>query len=391
MQNSSILSVSERDRRYQLVRQAMRQRGSEALVVWGDSGKWDWKIANLHYLSQAGGNGEEGVLIFPLEGDPVLSLWSGKGPLAEEWQTYGSWITDVRPRAERKYSSTIVERLKELKLTKATVDVTGLGESERTPFPHGVYAALREALPKVRFQDASGMLEDIRAVKSAEEVSLMEKAVQIGESAIATLAEMLRPGVLENDVIGSMLKTMVSQGSELPIMFLWDAGRPVRALRTTFTRRRILQPGDVICTEFSPRFRGYCPQMNQPGVVGDMPKVYEKLYLAAMESYRSGWKALRPGMTVTELAQAFHEPVASAGFTWTSPYFHGLGMGNEGPVGNWPVEKSVADQVIREGMVLAFEPGAETPGGQEGLHIGDPVLVTAQGARRLGKRELCIA
>ena len=81
MQNKPFLSLKERDRRYKLVRQAMRERGLDALLIWGHSGKWDWHMANIHYMSLVGGNGEEGFLDNSMGvrmGDTVLVTRDGR-------------------------------------------------------------------------------------------------------------------------------------------------------------------------------------------------------------------------------------------------------------------------------------------------------------------------
>jgi len=69
MQDKSLLSSAERDRRYKLVRETMKQRGLDALLVFGDGSKWEWLMANIHYLSGGvGGNGEEAFMVFSARG-----------------------------------------------------------------------------------------------------------------------------------------------------------------------------------------------------------------------------------------------------------------------------------------------------------------------------------
>ena len=59
------LSTSERDRRWATVRAEMAVRGLDALVVRGLSSKWDGGTANIRYLTQIGGNGEDAMAVFP--------------------------------------------------------------------------------------------------------------------------------------------------------------------------------------------------------------------------------------------------------------------------------------------------------------------------------------
>ena len=89
------LSLAERDRRYKAVREAMKKAGLDALLIWGDSGKWDWHAANAHYLAQFGGNGAESLMVFPLEGEPDLSIMTAGPHQIKGWTEYGCWIKDM--------------------------------------------------------------------------------------------------------------------------------------------------------------------------------------------------------------------------------------------------------------------------------------------------------
>ncbi|MBP1732316.1 MAG: hydrolase/M24 family peptidase, partial [Deltaproteobacteria bacterium] len=131
MQNHLTLSLKERDRRYTLVRQSMRERGLDALLIWGHSGKWDWHMANVHYLSQVGGNGEEGFLVFPLEGDPSLFIWHRSLYQVNAWLEYGSWIKDFQSREDGSFVKPVVRVLKQLNLTQAKIGIPGLLEQDR--------------------------------------------------------------------------------------------------------------------------------------------------------------------------------------------------------------------------------------------------------------------
>ena len=60
------LSLAERDRRWAAIRSAMAERGLGALIIRCISSKWDSGTANVRYVSQIGGNGEEAIVVFPM-------------------------------------------------------------------------------------------------------------------------------------------------------------------------------------------------------------------------------------------------------------------------------------------------------------------------------------
>jgi Xaa-Pro aminopeptidase len=383
------LSRAERDRRWAAVRAQMRSRGLDVLVVWGDSGKWDSKMANVRYLAQIGGNGEVGTCVFPLDGEPTILLWSDMMTL--EWLSAQDWVADLRSVrvpswwSRPVWSEGIAGRLTELGLGAGRVGMVGLeGTEVEGDIPYATFHKLQQALPEARFENATDIVESLRLAKSDEELAQIEHATAIGEAAADVLQEMARPGVPEADVYAAMVETMLRLGSESPIMFLWGAGQPNRATRLTFARGRSLALGDVIDTEYSPRFNGYYSHLQRPAALGEMPPLYGRLFEASVASYEAGLEDLRPGRTVADLCQTMMEPIRQAGFSmYQGVLFHGIGLGWERPYGN---PDSTDATVLRPGMLLAFEPGAATPDLRHGVHVGEPIVVTADGWRSLSAR-----
>ena len=389
MQDKSLLSLAERDRRYKLVREAMKHRGLDVLLVFGDGSKWEWLMANVHYLSGGvGGNGEEAFMVFPLDGEPTVILWGSGTEFAQGWVEYGSWITEWRNRTAGSFAKAAVERLKELNLTKATIGLPGMLETDAIQLPLSIYNTLREELPEAVFKGASGLIEDIRAVKSPEEIALMKRAQQIGDATMDVMAEVIRPGVPYREVSAAAFKTMLSHGCDVPLQFIMHVG--MSRGRMTFIQERPFKKGDIVLVEFSPRVHGYCGHLNKAFLVGDWPdEQSEKVYQAALASYRSGCNALKPGITVGELSKAFSEPVLAAGFNPRGIHCHGTGLGTE--TGIRCRANSVEPQasvVIREGITVGVEPGARSLDDKYAINMGDLVQVTRDGARPLTDRKL---
>src|SRR3990172_4565003 len=249
------LSLQERDRRYGLIRASMRERRLDALIIWGSCATWDSKTANIRYISQIGGNGEEAMAIFPLEGEPTVFLWSPI--MREEWLESQQWVKDLRARRPN-WSDVVVERLKEMRLEGASLGVVGLeGREPEGDIPYVTYSRILQGCPRARFENATDLLEEIRLVKSTEEIALMREAMRIGDEATEVLYRMSRPGVGERDIFAEMIGVMLKEGAEHPVMFLWESGTPDRPRRLTYNKNRALKPGDVICTEYAPRLQGY--------------------------------------------------------------------------------------------------------------------------------------
>ncbi len=111
------LSIAERDRRWSVTREQMHARGIDCLVLWGWPAMWDFTTANARYLCPIGGNAENNMLVFPLNGEPTSFVFMPT--FVEYWKRAQDWVSDVRSRRGT-WSDTVVARLKEMGLERAT-------------------------------------------------------------------------------------------------------------------------------------------------------------------------------------------------------------------------------------------------------------------------------
>lgn len=378
------LSLHERDRRYTRIRASMRERGLEALIIWGSSAKWDSKTANIRYISQIGGNGEEAMAIFPLEGEPTVFLWSPI--MREEWLESQRWVRDLRARRPN-WSEVVVERLREMGLDSACLGVVGLeGREPEGDIPYVTYNRILEGCPRARFENATGLLEEIRLVKSEEEIAVIREAMRIGDEATEVLYRMSRPGAREREIFAEMVRVMLHGGAEHPVMFLWESGFPDRARRLTYNYDRALRAGQVVCTEFAPRVQGYYGHFQRAVAVEYPSPPYDQLLEISALAYQKAMSAARAGITVGELFDACAEPILSRGLEiYKGPLFHGVGLGWETPLGMPGMSERLRSRKLVESMTLAIEVGAATEGRSKGVHLGDVVVVREKRVESLSR------
>src|SRR4030042_29291 len=112
------LSLAERARRWKAIRDAMRAQKLDCLIVWGANSNWDSKMANVRYLTQIGGNGEQAWVVFPLTGEPTC--FTSFAWITDWWRYSQSWIKDIQP-FQKSWASLLAARLKELGLEKRNI------------------------------------------------------------------------------------------------------------------------------------------------------------------------------------------------------------------------------------------------------------------------------
>ena len=386
-------SIAERDRRWKAVRESMREANLDVIVTPQNSGHSADYQANTRYLTHCGGGEPDIAAVFPLQGE-VTAIATSAAP---RWPTVQDWVTDVR-EARRNYGRAIVERLKELNVERGRIGITGLGEVEGTRTPegtifYGTWKQIREAFPKAELVDATAILDEVRYVKSDEEVEVLTKSMEMNELAIQAETEAAKVGVRDWDVWAAVHYAMTRNGSELPIHCFWVSGKnPKRTL--TRPSMRLLERGDVIINELEASWIGYRSQGVQPVFVEVIDPIQAELIKVQREIFNRVLEALKPGVTVGELADLTRRtaesaapkagPAAGASGDLT---MHGRGAGDDGPIitphAKSPKQLGVA---MRENMVFVCKPAAISSDGEHTCQWGDTVVVTKSGGRRLGKR-----
>jgi Xaa-Pro aminopeptidase len=385
-------SGEEKARRFAAVRARMRQRGVSALIVRSDSAKWDCGSAESRYLTQIGGNGEEGYTVFDLVGDPVFVIW-GPGHI-ENWLAAQDWTTDIRPSSPTA-AHVVASRIRELGLEQAAIGLVGRARNPLGPdgrWPHLAFDALRRELPRATFVDFDDDLAAVRTIKSPEEIACHERAMAITEEAIEVMYAHARPGVPGREVFGRMVGALVAAGSDMSVMVQLNIARAPR-LAARLVTHRPLEPGDVILNEITGKYGGYWSQAHAPVAVGRAPSAaHQRLFDLVLAGLERGRAALRPGVTVGDLAAVIRQPAEDAGCGWNPiPTVKGIGLAtSELPVSPPPGASYGGDAaaVIEASMVVCFQPAALDRDGNLGMHVAETFLVTATGCRRLGRRQL---
>jgi Xaa-Pro aminopeptidase len=387
-------SIAERDRRWKAVRAKMAEQNIDVIVAPQNTGHSMDFQANTRYLTHCGGGGDADIAaVFPLNGE-VTAIATSANP---RWTVTQDWTTDVR-EARRSYGAKIVERLKELKVERGRIGITGLGEVEGTRTPegtilHGTWQRIRDAFSNAQFVDATPILTEVRYVKSQEEIDVLTKSMEIIELAYQAEIEAARPGVRDWDVWAATQCALMRNGSEMPVHCNWISGKNVRR---TLTRpsMRILERGDLIINEVEASWIGYRSQGVQPVFVEVADPVHRELIKVQREIFDRVMENLKPGVTVRELAELTLK-AGGAAAPKSGPAagargdlnMHGRGAGDDGPIitahAKSPRQLATA---LKENMVFICKPSAISADNSSICTWGDTVVITPSGGKRLGKR-----
>ncbi|HKP17663.1 MAG TPA: Xaa-Pro peptidase family protein [Gaiellaceae bacterium] len=367
------------DAKLDRVRALMAEQGLDTLVVRAPD--------NVLYLTNFWGMKGFDACVFPREDDPVLICLepsaedAARTAWTEELRLFGGYDpTDPRPpglRALEIARGLAAGRVGiELSLgTQATDRMVG----EPTTFPKAWFDAFPDAA------DATPLLNEARMIKTEQEIERMRLANEIAAAAMEHVQGVLRPGMTEAQAAAEWLGFVHGEGTgwngqvELALGFSLVWSGPGIKTFTATTARPIVE-GEPTLFEIWVCADGYWADHTKNLCPGDLEPRYEELLGALTAVYDDAVEFSRPGAGLAELDRRVRAGLADAGYPGqpSHPICHGVGARAHEP----PYAHQAGGGEIREGMVLALEPGAYWEGGG-GLRLEDNFLVTADAPEKL--------
>jgi len=360
------ISLAERDRRWGAARKKMLMAGLDALVFLGNDIYWGMGMANMRYMlqvdSQIGADG-----LFPLVGEPVV--WNAVAHMNRPTNMYLSvqkWVKDFRTRGGM---AAVADELRQRGFVGSKLGLVGFSSTIQTSrtLLHDDVLQLQKLLPHAEFVDASWMLEEMRVVKSPEEIDMLRGAGKIARKVIDVMVNTARPGVPDALVYAEMIKTQIANGGEPNIFNLFAAG-PVEHPRSELWHllhgceqpltptMRPLKEGDILVSEWHTKYGGYRCHTEYTVYLGRRaPKELQHIWDVSVECLHASKEALVAGRTIREVIEIIRRPAEKAGLDFVELGFHAMGTAS-------PEFPTV---IYKEGF------GADTLNGHR---IGDVVL-----------------
>ena len=203
------LSIVEPNRRWQELRKRMLLAKIDCLICLGNHIYYDMGTANLRYLFQVGGKISPYGAFF-IDRDPIL--WNSVPHMNRPYNynlSIQDWVSDIRIFSGL---PTIAAELREKRLDRGRIGLVAYS-STLAPLTllQNEMDTLKRELPHADFVDVSWIIEEMRIVKSEEEIDLLRKAGAIARKVIDALLATARPGVREAEVFAEMDKKGLAQ------------------------------------------------------------------------------------------------------------------------------------------------------------------------------------
>ena len=173
--------------------------------------------------------------------------------------------------------------------------------------------AIREKAPGVAWQDASGLVDALRLVKSPLEMDYTRRAARAADAGTLAAIEAIRDGASDYEVAAECQRAMTLAGSEYP--GFGPFVRPTSRLGEEHTTWRgdVFHDGDAVFLELAGAYRKYQAPMGRLVYVGHAPQGAEASARLAIDGMEAICAAIRPGARAGDAYLAWHEVAAAAG------------------------------------------------------------------------------
>lgn len=251
-------------------------------------------------------------------------------------------------------------------------------------------AGLIDALPDATLKDCTNLLRLIRAVKSAEEISRLERAAEISEQAGMECFAMARPGLDWIELVEHFRVRAAESGAVLDHFSCAPYGMGI-ATEVHYH----LAPEDVMYVDWGCIYRGYFSDSGTTFALNKLPPSLQTRFEWVRASMDAGINTLRPGVKASEVQRAMWQGLSAKGPVSSYPHGHSFGL----DVRDYPILAPdnglrirddcidvPSDLTLEQDMVLNLEAPIFMPG-VGSVHIEQSFVVTANGSRPLVPQE----
>ena len=259
---------------------------------------------------------------------------------------------------------------------------------------------MKARYPLHHFLRAAKLMKDLRAIKTKEEVAVIQKAIDITEVAFRRLLQFIKPGVHEYEIEAEIYHSFLSQrATGAAYHSIIASGDNARTLHYV-NNNNVCKDGALVLMDFGAEYGGYCADLTRTVPVnGKFTKRQKEVYNACLHLHDYAKSILKPGITIANYTDKVGEEA--------SKQFLKIGLLSKSDVKNEDAENRAYRKYlyhgishhlgldvhdlgtrtapITAGMVFTIEPGIYIKEEKMGVRIENNYWITKTGNQDLMK------
>ncbi len=259
---------------------------------------------------------------------------------------------------------------------------------------------IKQRYPLHNYKRSARILKDLRAIKTALEVEVMQKAMDITDIAFRRLLQFIKPGVMEYEIEAEIFHSFLSQRATGPAYgSIIASGDRARVLHYVENSRECKE-GELILMDFGAEYGNYCADLTRTvPVSGKFTRRQKTVYNACLHLHHYAASILKPGISIVDYTEKVGDEA--------TVIFQKIGLLKKSDIKNEDPENrayrkylyhgishhlgidvhdlGTRTEPIKAGMVFTIEPGIYIEEEQMGIRIENNFWITKNGNKDLMK------
>lgn len=330
-------------------------------------------------------------VLFILKANKNLEIWEGHKLTIKEAQDI-SGIKTIKYNDEFEtilhnlmcVSENVYFNLPELQKFKAEVKLRD----------EDYVAKIKSDYPTHNYERLAPKIQELRLIKSEEEIGLIKEACRITKDAFVRVMETMKPGQKEYEVEAEIAYEFTRQGASDHAYAPIIAGGKNACFLHYIENNQKLQDNDLVLMDFGAEYANYSADLSRTiPVNGRFTPRQKEMYEATLRVFKFARSLMVPGTTINKyhkkVCDLWQEEHIKLGLytaddvennkegdpLWFKYFMHGTGhfMGLD------VHDVGTRDTVLKPGMVITCEPGLYVEEEGIGIRIENDILITEGG------------
>ena len=259
---------------------------------------------------------------------------------------------------------------------------------------------MKQRYPLHNYKRSAKILKDLRAVKSALEIEVIQKAIDITDNTFRKLLRFIKPGVMEYEIEAEIYHSFLSQRASGPaygsIIASGDRARTLHYVENS----RECKEGELLLMDFGAEYGNYCADLTRTvPVSGKFGRRQKTVYNACLHLHHFAAGILKPGISIVEYTEKIGDEATVV--------FQKIGLLRKSDIKNEDPENrayrkylyhgishhlgidvhdlGTRTEPVKAGMVFTIEPGIYIEEENMGVRIENNFWITKNGNKDLMK------
>ena len=259
---------------------------------------------------------------------------------------------------------------------------------------------MKQRYPLHQYKRSAKIMKELRAIKSALEVEVIQKAIDITDNTFRRLLSFIRPGVMEYEIEAEIYHSFLSQRSSGPgygsIIASGDRARTLHYVENN----QECKDGELLLMDFGAQYGNYTADLTRTvPVSGKFSRRQKTVYNACLHLHHYAASILKPGISIIDYTEKVGDEATVV--------FQKIGLLRKSDIKNEDPENrayrkylyhgishhlgidvhdlGTRTEPVKPGMVFTIEPGIYIEEEKMGVRIENNFWITRNGNKDLMK------